>query len=221
MSDLDILARTLYGEAESNNEADARAIASVIVNRTKFPNWPNDVSSVCLQPWQFSCWNAGDPNRERIQAASGAWFEKCKKIAGLALAGDLTDITHRATHYYETKSRKPKWSKGKIACYSVEHRNGGAHFFFNDIDTPPPVTAPQALEQVKPLSGSRTMRGAQVAASATVLSVAAEAIDKVQPAFPFLEAMAQYAPWMLAALALVGIGYMVYARMDDRAKGYR
>src|SRR4051794_15177463 len=87
--DLDTMARTLYGEAEANNAADAKAIAWVIVNRADLPNWPDSVAQVCLQPWQFSCWNPGDPNRDRILNAKSTWFERCREIALGVLNGEI------------------------------------------------------------------------------------------------------------------------------------
>ena len=50
------------GEAEAKDIDDAQAIAHVIVNRMRLPNWPDSAAEVCLQPWQFSCWNKNDPN---------------------------------------------------------------------------------------------------------------------------------------------------------------
>lgn len=73
----------------------------------------------------------------------------------------------------------------------------------------------------KPITQTRTMKGAQVAASATVLGVVAEAVDKVQPAIPLLQRVAEIAPWVLAVCALAGIGYVVWARYDDRRRGLR
>lgn len=217
--DLDILARTLYGEAEGNNIADAKAIAAVIVNRTRFPNWPNRIAAVCLQAWQFSCWNQSDPNRERILNAHGDWYDTCTKIAGEAISGEMADPTNGATHYYETGIKAPKWAKKHSACHEVRHRGGTAHLFYNDIDTPPPETARQALDQVRSFGQTRQVKGAQVAAGATVLGAAAEAVNQLQPAFPLLQQLALYAPLVLAIITLAGIGWMVWARYDQRRRG--
>lgn len=73
----------------------------------------------------------------------------------------------------------------------------------------------------KPLAQTRTIKGAQVAAGATALGAAAEAVQQLQPAIPLLQRVAEVAPWLLAVLALGGIGWIVWARWDDRRRGLR
>lgn len=123
--DLDIFARTLYGESEPNNVLDAEAIAWVVLNRVDLPNWPDTVAEVCQQPWQFSTWNVGDPNRERILKARGDWFNRCREIAVYAANGCFPDPTSRSTHYYATWVNEPRWAKGKTPVYEVAHRGEG------------------------------------------------------------------------------------------------
>lgn len=220
--DQSILARTLYGEAEANNEADAVAIANVVLNRARHgKQWPSGVAAVCLQPWQFSCWNVNDPNRERILNASGEWFERCKQIAAEVMKSNI-DPTNGATHYYATYIAAPKWAKGHRPCYTVTHKTGDLHLFFNDIDTPAPVTARESLEQVKPLTTSATVKSAQVGVVTTgAVTAAAEAIRQFEPALPLAQMLAQYAPWGLVTLLLGVIAYMSWRRIDDRAQGLR
>jgi spore germination cell wall hydrolase CwlJ-like protein len=45
----ELLARTLYGEAEAYNRHDALAIACVIINRLRLGRWDNSIKAVCLQ----------------------------------------------------------------------------------------------------------------------------------------------------------------------------
>lgn len=136
--DLEALTRTLFGEAEAHNVADAEAIASVVLNRVDLPNWPDTISHVCLQPSQFSCWNRGDPNLKRILTRRGPWYERCREIALRAAQGEIPDPTHRSTHYYATYVPEPKWARGHTPVYRVKHRGGSAHLFYNDIDCPAP-----------------------------------------------------------------------------------
>ncbi len=222
MNDLDIFARTLFGEAAAGHLYDARAIAHVILNRMKLPNWPDTAREVCLQPWQFSCWNQNDPNRQRILNASGGWFDACHAIAADALAGNLPpDPTGRATHYYATWVKKPRWAKGKQPSYRVYHPNGKAHLFFNNIDTPPPATPAEALEQQRPLAASRTVKGGQVAAIGTTGSAATAALDEAANQLEPLAGMHEVLMWAFIALTLAGLGIMLWARLDDRAEGLR
>jgi threonine/homoserine/homoserine lactone efflux protein len=60
-----------------------------------------------------------------------------------------------------------------------------------------------------------------VAAGATVLGMAVETIREVEPALPVLQSALQIAPWAVGVLALTGIAYMVWARIDDRRRGLR
>ena len=73
--DLDIVARTLYGEARGEYAkmgiASFIAVANVITNRlTNSKKYGITYADVCLKSRQFSCWNAGDPNRILIQEES-------------------------------------------------------------------------------------------------------------------------------------------------------
>ena len=221
MDDLDIMARTIFGEAGVNengtgDEDSAVAIANVIMNRVRFPNWPDDIIGVCLQPKQFSCWNDNDPNRARIMAADyrSRWLTQCRKIAARVRAepGGATDPTKRATHYH-TFAVAPRWSKKKAACY-----NDGYHYFYNNIDTPPPTDAPAALEQERPIAKTRTVRGGKIAVAGIAGSgVLMELQNQIEPLIPYSE----YLKYAFLAVALISIGVMVYARINDRREGLR
>lgn len=221
-NDIDILARTLYGEAEARDYDDAEAIANVVMNRVKWRNWPNTVAEVCLQPWQFSCWNHNDPNRGRILSVteSDEWFRECLRIAAEALAGTLVDKTNGATHYHADYIPVPFWAKGKTPSY-VNRHGRYTHYFYNDIDTPPPSTAADALDDDRPIGSTRTVKGSQVAAAGGALSIAGAAVEQFAPAFPMLQTAMQVAPWVVGALVLVGVGVVVAARLDDRKRGLR
>lgn len=136
MREIDILARTIYGEARGESISGQEAIASVVLNRVAFASrrggfwWGNTISEVCLKPWQFSCWNEKDPNSKIIKQVSetDVAFCICRRIAARAIAGVLDDLTSGATHYHVKKLR-PKWSINKIPCAEI-----GNHFFYNDIE---------------------------------------------------------------------------------------
>lgn len=222
MNDTEILARTLYGEAEVNDIEDAQAIACVVMNRVKLPNWPDTVRGVCLQNLQFSCWNAGS-YRDRIVAADperDKWLKECFRIAGEALAGRLADITNRSTHYYATYIKPPRWARGKTPVFSTP-AGRYEHVFFNDIDTPPPQTARDALDQQRPLNESRTVKGGKAAAAGLGLQGVAEAAQHLAPAGGLLRDIAEAAPWVALAIVAAGVGYMIWARLDDRRAGVR
>ncbi|MBX3454830.1 cell wall hydrolase [Ferrovibrio sp.] len=128
--EIDVLARTLWGEARGEGEAGMAAVAAVIVNRARRPGWwGRDIVEVCLRPWQFSCWNAGDPNRDKLLrvGAIDNSFAAALRIARLALAGALPDPTHGATHYHAADIL-PGWARGHEPCARI-----GRHVFYDHI----------------------------------------------------------------------------------------
>lgn len=219
---VDILARTLYGECEPMNVREANAIASVVMNRVHNPKWGGrDVAEVCLQPLQFSCWNSNDPNRSRIMKASDTWFSQCRMIAERTISGFGIDVTCGATHYFLDKIKVPSWAKGHKPCYSIKHNNGTSHLFFNDIDTlPPNMCATSALNQDRPFASTRTVQAGTIAAGSGLVSVAADLTD-VQEKLAPLAWYNQHLQTILVVLTLAGIGIMLWARYDDRRKGLR
>jgi N-acetylmuramoyl-L-alanine amidase len=129
----DILARTLVGEARGEGNQGMTAVCNVIMNRVAKPGWwGTDVKGVCLRPWQFSCWNVGDPNRSFILnlATDKAIYQVAHIIAQKAIDGDLPDITNGATSYYASSmTTPPAWAAGKTPCAVI-----GRQLFFADIN---------------------------------------------------------------------------------------
>ncbi|WP_337875607.1 hypothetical protein [Elioraea sp.] len=77
----------------------------------------------------------------------------------------------------------------------------------------------------RPLSQSRTVRGGQAAATGTLGAAAIEAAQETfGPAQDALVGIAPYldaAKWALLLVTLIGIGVMLWARIDDRRRGLR
>lgn len=141
-NDIETLARTLYGEARSENRQGKIAVACIVLNRIKrkkMCGWRDingykvaTIAATCLKPWQFSCWNKNDPNRKKIinVTLDDKKFAECYEIAQAACDDLLEDITKGATHYYNPKAcAQPSWAKGKAPCVVIGH-----HLFFNNID---------------------------------------------------------------------------------------
>lgn len=140
MSDENILARTIYGEARGEGLEGMEAVACVVMNRVKAKKWFTgyviengqkipSVAQTCLKRAQFSCWNKNDPNYAILQkiTAENSLFRECLAVAKRAISGQLQDFTNGAL-YYHTKQIKPQWAKGKSPCYEVKN-----HLFYNDI----------------------------------------------------------------------------------------
>lgn len=129
-SDIDILARTIYGEARGETYKGKKAVAHVIMNRTSLERFKYDMSiaATCLRAWQFSAWLPNDPNVEKMHLITldTPLFRECYRAALEAM--DEADFTNGATHYH-TKAIDPNWAQGKVPCWSE-----GSHLFYNDVD---------------------------------------------------------------------------------------
>ena len=140
MDEVDILARTIYGEARGEGLEGMEAVALVVINRVKAKKWFTgydlingvkipSVAQTCLKRAQFSCWNKNDANYPLLKKIStdDKIFRICLMVAKRAISGQLTDFTNGAL-YYHTKAIKPKWAIGKSPCYEVKN-----HLFYNDV----------------------------------------------------------------------------------------
>jgi len=118
-------------------------------------------------------------------------------------------------HYYN--ELKP------VVLAIIKHENGQQPYTASQIDKalvlagvePPP----------KNLQQSRTVKGGQAATAATVGLGALESVrDSLDPARDTLQMLVPYldiAKWLLLAITLIGIGVMIWARIDDYRKGLR
>lgn len=105
LSSVDIVAKTIYGEARNQGYQGMQAVANVIANRVKIKGWwGDDFRSVCLKNYQFSCWLQADPNRNIIMSATitDPIYAQCVNIAKLAIGGQLPDIVCGADSYEVT-----------------------------------------------------------------------------------------------------------------------
>jgi len=77
----------------------------------------------------------------------------------------------------------------------------------------------------KNLQQTRTVKGGKAATAATVglgaLEAAKEALDPARDAIQTLVPYLDAAKWLLLAITLIGIGVMIWARIDDNRKGLR
>lgn len=128
--DRTILIKTIWGEARGETALGKMAVCWVILNRVARPQWGNSIESVCLQPWQFSCWNKNDPNRKSLERlnleSNDPTIQLCRDAVDLVLGGKASDPTNGADHYYADWINTPSWARGKKASATI-----GAHKFFN------------------------------------------------------------------------------------------
>jgi spore germination cell wall hydrolase CwlJ-like protein len=130
--EIDVLARTLWGEARGEGNEGMEAVASVVLNRVAIAEsragywWGNDIISVCQKPYQFSCWNRSDPSYLRLQEVTdkNVYFATALRIARRAVIGALDDRTRGATHYHADYV-SPHWAKGRTPTIIIGH-----HIFY-------------------------------------------------------------------------------------------
>ena len=134
-ADLDTLAKTIYGEARSESFDGKLAVAFVVVNRSKLRGI--SPREVCLQPWQFSCWNLVDPNLPVLAkiSAEDPGLLVCMAAALTALTHAVTDPTGGATNYHtvakpvSVANWPPSWAN---ASTMVPTTRIGAHQFYRE-----------------------------------------------------------------------------------------
>lgn len=134
--EIDVLARTLWGEARGEGSAGMQAVASTILNRVKTAEklggywWGNTIIEVCQKPYQFSCWNRADPNFQKLQSVTekNIHFATALRIARRAALGAVEDVTQGATHYHAV-GVSPYWAKGEKPTAVIGH-----HIFYKLIN---------------------------------------------------------------------------------------
>lgn len=132
-SEADILACTVWAEARGEEYEGMKAVAHVIINRvtTTTGQFAKDdtLATACLRHVQYSCWNKGDPNFDKLfdlNLESGSFAEAMRAALD---ALHEPDSTNGALHYYATTMPEPpNWSLGHTPCFTL-----GKHIFFNDI----------------------------------------------------------------------------------------
>lgn len=134
---IDVLARTLWGEARGEGALGMEAVACVILNRVAVAAarggsywWGSDIISVCQKPYQFSCWNRSDPNYRKLLELTDKdiHFATALRIARRAVSGTLSDMTKGADHYHAA-CIMPSWAKGEIPTLTLKN-----HIFYKLIE---------------------------------------------------------------------------------------
>lgn len=129
LTDEQALGLTMFAEAagdrgDGSSVEERIGVGCVIRNRVTDRRWPKTFRRVCLQPWQFSCWNAGtDANHVRLMAladqvlrgqVTNPVLTETLFLAGGIIVGTILDRTGGANSYYAPAGmvppgRKPNW----------------------------------------------------------------------------------------------------------------
>lgn len=113
-SDIYLLAKCVHAEARGEPYVGQVAVAAVILNRVKDPNFPNTISGVIYQPWAFTAVNDGQINLEPNQNAYNA--------ARDAMNG--WDPTYGCIYYYNPTTATSKWIFSRQTVITI-----GKHVF--------------------------------------------------------------------------------------------
>ena len=123
------LARAVYFEARSESELGQLAVARVILNRVKDPEYPKTICGVVYQgsgrrnSCQFSFACDGLPDDVRSAAA----WANSKRIAQKALGGDAKVAAIGSATNYHADYVRPKWAKSMKRLIKIGH-----HVFYED-----------------------------------------------------------------------------------------
>ena len=111
LSDDELLARLIWGEARNQSVEGMVAVACVVINRQNDyrKRFGSTLYGVITRKWAFSCFNDKDPNLPKLIDNPGKPIVKCRIIAELANLELLNDITDGATHYH-TLNSDPTWN---------------------------------------------------------------------------------------------------------------
>lgn len=123
------LARAVYFEARSESDLGQLAVAKVILNRVKDPEYPNSICGVVYQgsgrrnscQFSFAC----DGLPDDVKSAS-SWAH-AKRIAQKAIAGDARVAAIATATNYHADYVKPKWAKSMKRLIKI-----GRHVFYED-----------------------------------------------------------------------------------------
>lgn len=129
MTQKEVVARTIWGEARGEPFDGKFGVASVIWNRAKGD--PSKLSGVCLKRKQFSCWDDGTLEAEEIDKKSAAWLE-CWMLASAMfypVVGKFMPVFD-ATHYYAPREGKPEpyWVPSMTFVKKI-----GNHLFYKGV----------------------------------------------------------------------------------------
>ena len=125
-----IVALTILGEARGEGKTGMYAVGCVIQKRASERNLTP--LKVCLQPYQFSVWNAGKGKVKKESELHYLWKSPSKmyarELARAICQGKKLEqkFTGNANHYHAIKiKKKPYWTKDKKAVKVI-----GNHIFY-------------------------------------------------------------------------------------------
>lgn len=112
--EMDLLARTVYSEARGEPFQGQVAVAAVVLNRVRHPEFPNTINGVIFEPWAFTAVNDGQFWLTPNETAYAAVRE--------ALKG--SDPSNGAIFYYNPVTATNQWIRTRPVITQI-----GRHVF--------------------------------------------------------------------------------------------
>lgn len=147
--DLEVAAKTLWGEARGEGREGMVAVAWVIRNRCTRPGYAHELpggvdrtgqvgaaSAVCLFPWQFSCWNKNDPNEPLLEKLTPDQYADQYGIVNDVFNGLVDDPTNGADLYYAPDAMVPTGAVPYWASRAKNVATIGSQIFFDSRSKP-------------------------------------------------------------------------------------
>lgn len=123
---MQIVPITIWRESRGEGHDGMVAVGHVILNRSKAGGmWPSDPEKVCLQPYQFSCWNTDDPQRAVYPLDTDMVFLDSQRIWDQV--NSTADPTGGATYYLNPAAVKVNQFATPQYVKTAEI---GHHFFY-------------------------------------------------------------------------------------------
>jgi N-acetylmuramoyl-L-alanine amidase len=148
-ADLEILTRTICGEADEESFEGKLAVGCVVINRARIARayvaanhkphilfGDGSISLACTighnGVHQFSCWNEGrDKARMLAATMETPGYADCMRAARMAINGSGENPIGGATYYYNPRRvvKTPPWAVGRTPSSTV-----GNHLFFDKVN---------------------------------------------------------------------------------------
>lgn len=110
------IAQAVYYESKSEPARGQRAVADVVINRTRRPGFASTPCGVIRQPNQFT-----NARRWAIPSAADPLWQRAREVARNAMAG-IGSVSSTITYFHAVRSN-PGWGMRRIAAI-------GGHVFY-------------------------------------------------------------------------------------------
>ena len=149
LSDTQMLALTIYGEARGEPLKGKIAVGLVVLEREKMKRWGKGIKKVVLSPYQFSCFLPSDVNHKKLKNIADNWkvsFNRNKtlqevyyiadgimnrKLTNFSFSSIVLGVHHNRPTHFKTKAVNPRWAKKMKMVAEI----GNHQFFAKELPT--------------------------------------------------------------------------------------